>query len=154
MVRVECRRSLNQSDDLRSLGVRNGADRDKPLGHLLPLEQPGRVRQSDAVDEVQPHPAPFGHDQADRPFDPATDLGTVIRQAAPQQGLLGLGNAASNHVPQRLDELPGLGGQGVEERLQDWLRHPTTPDGPGNAPALLQASGAMSVLRFPFQRIA
>jgi hypothetical protein len=63
------------------------------------LEQTARVRQPDAVDKIQPHLTPFDHNLADRPLDPATDLGAMIGQAAPQQGLLGVGNSATNHVP-------------------------------------------------------
>ena len=80
-------------------------------------QQTARGRLPDDVDKIQPHQAPFDDNQADRPVDPATDLGAVVGQAAPQQGLLGVGSGAPNHVPQRQDELPRVRGQGVEERL-------------------------------------
>jgi hypothetical protein len=36
------------------------------------------------VNEFESHLAAFETDLANRPFDPAADFGTVIRQAAPQ----------------------------------------------------------------------
>jgi hypothetical protein len=80
------------------------------------MEQTARVRQPNAVDEIQPCLAPFDHDLADRSFDPATDLGAMIRQAAPQQGFLGVGHGATNYGAQRQDDCPDLGRQGIEPR--------------------------------------
>jgi hypothetical protein len=44
-----------------------------------------RITQSDAVDEIQSNLTSLNHDLADRSFNPATDVGTMIRQAAPDE---------------------------------------------------------------------
>src|SRR5262249_13869710 len=113
--------------DLGPLGVGNAPDGEKPLRQPIPLEHTARVHQPDAVDEVQPHPAPFDYDLADRPLDPATDLGAVVGQAAPQQRLFSVWHGATNHVRQRTAELPRLGCQGIQNRLQVGLHHETSP---------------------------
>jgi hypothetical protein len=87
------------------------------------LQQTTRVHQSDAVNKTQPHLAPLGTDLTDCPFDSATGLGTVIRQAVPQNGLLGVRYGATNHRPQRRDELLGIRVQGVKKRIQVCLLH-------------------------------
>jgi len=47
------------------------------------LQYTTRVRQSDAVDKIQPHMAPLDADLADRPFDSSADLGAMVGQTAP-----------------------------------------------------------------------
>src|SRR5215831_4796940 len=121
-VRVERRRFSNQVCNLRSLGVLYGLDWHESLGHPIPLQQTARVRQSNPVDEVQPHLIPLGDDLADRPFNAATYLGTMVGQAAPQQGLYDIGSGATNYGPKCQDKLPALWGQGVEECFHVCLR--------------------------------
>jgi hypothetical protein len=55
------------------LSAEDGARLLAPASSLT--QQTARVRQPDAVDEIQPHLAPFDHNQPDRPVDPATDRG-------------------------------------------------------------------------------
>src|SRR5690606_20747179 len=77
--------------------------------------QAGRVGQSDAVNEVQPHPAPSDHDLADRSLDPAARLGAVVREAAPEDGLPGSRNGAPHGRPQSRDQVPDLRRQTAKE---------------------------------------
>lgn len=99
----------------------------------MALEQARRVRQSNTVDEFQPNTIPLEVDRADRPFDSATNLRTMIRKTAPKFGLLHLGNGSVNHLAQGQDESPCSRGHAAEQSAKVFFLHVTTP--PRRTPA-------------------
>jgi hypothetical protein len=88
---------LNQGRNLGTFSLRPGRDRDITFRYLLSLEQARRVRQTNAVDEIQPHLIAFDRDQAYGAFDPSANVGAVIRQAPPTDRLFSLWDGPPHH---------------------------------------------------------
>jgi hypothetical protein len=92
------------------LGVRQAVDRDKPLGKQFAKQQAVRVCQADAVDEIKANLSPLDTDQTNRSLDPTADIGPVVRQPTPEQGLLDLGNRSTHHVARGQGDLQDVAG--------------------------------------------
>jgi hypothetical protein len=69
------------------------------------------------MDKVQAHLASFDTDQADRSFDPPSDVWPVVRKTTPQNRFRSLRKRSSDLVTKCDDNLAQIGRQGIEKRL-------------------------------------